>query len=164
MGWWMLLQYSARREKARVEREICATDNGGRFYDWKTDLATCGASSATSCFNQPPTPRLTLSSNNVTSGAIRMNSLLQKSYFWFRSSSMKVTKAPHGCGRWTMNRSKRTLVTTSLKRSSFTSENKYNSNELNQCVWAFGYRRCKTMELRRWCWPKKGVVNQSRMT
>jgi hypothetical protein len=66
-----------------------------------------------------------------------------------------------------MKRSKRTLVITSLKRSSFTSENRCSSNELNQCVWAFGYRRCNTTELKRWCWPRKGHrehASRNRMT
>lgn len=43
--------------------------------------------------------RRTLSSRTVTSGATRMNSLVQNSYFGLRSNSMNVTKAPHGCGR-----------------------------------------------------------------
>jgi len=99
--------------------------------------------------------RPTRSRSIVTSGATRTNSLLQNSYFGLRSNSMKVTNAPQGWGRCTMNRSRRVFVITSLKRSSLTSRKRWRSKQLNQCVCALGYRKCNPMETRIWCCPYK---------
>lgn len=98
---------------------------------------------------------LTLSSSNETSGAMRMKSLFQNSYLGFLSNSMKVVRAPQGCGLWTMNRSSRTFVITSRNLSSLTSMNRCKTRALNQWVWALGYRRWSTMALRRWCCPRE---------
>lgn len=122
-------------------------------------LATCRVSIG-SAIARDQSLRLTRSRSIVTSGATRMKSLLQKSYLGLRSSSMKVTKAPHGCGRWTIKRSRRVLVITSRKRSSLTSRKRWRRRELNQWVCAFGYRRCNPIDTRRWCCPGRYHVSE----
>lgn len=113
-------------------------DDSRTFYDWKMDRATWETQSDQWSACGIRTVLHTFSRSSVTSGATRMYSWFQKSYFELRSSSMKVTRAPHGCGRCTKNRSSRTFVRISLNWLLFTSTKRWSINELNQCVWALG--------------------------
>jgi hypothetical protein len=71
---------------------------------------------------------------------------------------MNVRMAPQGCGLCTTNRSRRTFVVISWNMSVLTAVKRNSTSELNHCVCAFGYRKCMTTALIKWCWPYRDIV------